>query len=462
MKLLRRPFSMPLSRGRRGLPRGGWEPPVVEEVREDSPLAGLVRPGDRILELNRTRPRDVIDFLEAAGEAEARLLIQREGRVKRIRVRKGEGVPLGLVFSRPVFDGVITCRNRCLFCFVDRLPPGLRPGLYLKDDDYRLSFLFGNFVTLNNLDEDEVRRILDLRLSPLYVSLHSSDPDLRSRLMGGNAQRGLEVLDRLAEAGLEIHLQVVVCPGINDGEALERTMEEALNRFRPASLALVPVGLAHASRERSLRLPDRDDAARAIELVAAFRERALRETGEGVFQASDEFYLLAGAALPPAEDYDGYPQLENGVGMARKFLDEVGSERERLGEGAQCERGTCVVTGRAFAPLLAGALDGLPGGAPDLVVPGSRLFGESVTVTGLLCGEDVVEGIKGSGSRPGRVLLPDTLLNEGRFLDGKTLEDVERETGAQVVALPARGEALIRALAGMPWEDEGDRYRLPR
>ncbi|MEJ5187489.1 MAG: DUF512 domain-containing protein, partial [Candidatus Geothermincolales bacterium] len=317
------------------------------------------------------------------------------------------------------------------------------------------------FVTLNNLDEDEVRRILDLRLSPLYVSLHSTDPGLRSRLMGGNARRGLEVLDRLAGAGLEIHLQVVVCPGINDGEALERTMEEVLNRYRPASLALVPVGLAHASRERSLCLPDRDDAARAIELVAAFRDKALRETGEGVFQASDEFYLLAGVALPPAEDYDGYPQLENGVGMARKFLDEMDQEKARMGGEARCDRSACIITGKAFAPLLAGALDGLPGGEPDLVVPGNRLFGESVTVTGLLCGEDVVEGIKGAGSRPGRILMPDTLLNEGRFLDGKTLEDVERETGAEVVALPVRGEALIRALAGMPWEDEGDRYRRP-
>jgi len=456
MKRPRLPFRLTTFRRRWKITRGIGEPPVVEGVREGSPLEGVVLPGDRVLELNGTRPRDVIDFLAAAMEDEVRLLLERGGRVKGVRVRKGEGVPLGLVFPRPVFDGVITCRNRCLFCFVDRLPPGLRPGLYQKDDDYRLSFLFGNFVTLNNLEEGELRRILDLRLSPLYVSLHSTDSGLRSYLMGGNGRKGLEALERLAEAGLELHLQVVVCPGINDGEALKATMEEAWRRFRPASLALVPVGLAHAHREKVLRLPGREEAARVLELVAAFRERACREVGEGIYQASDEFYLLAGADLPPAEDYDGYPQLENGVGMIRKFLDELEEEKARFREVARCREDACVLTGKAFAPLLARVLEGLPGGPPAVLAPVNRLFGESVTVAALLCGEDVAAAIRASELRPQRVLLPETLLSEGSFLDGRTLEEVEGEVGAELVPLPVRGEALLRALADLPWEEQGE------
>lgn len=440
---------------------GSWEPPVVEGIREGSPLLGAVFPGDRILELNGSRPRDVVDFLTAAAERRTVLLLQREGRVKRVRIRKDEGIPLGLIFSQPVFDGVMTCRNRCIFCFVDRLPPGLRPGLYLKDDDYRLSFLFGNFVTLNNLGEGEVRRILDLRLSPLYVSLHSTDAALRSLLMGGNGERGLQVLKELTKAGISVHLQVVVCPGYNDGQALERTLSEALDAFRPASLALVPLGLAHAEKEKRLRLPARDDAFKVLQLVRTYRERAQEEAGEGVVQASDEFYLLAGERVPPAEDYEGYPQLENGVGMVRKFLDEVEEERARLKDRARVLPGTCLLTGGAFAPLLEEALEGLPGALPGMIVPKNRLFGDSVTVTALLGGEDVVAGIRESQFRPERVLLPDSLLCEGRFLDGKDLQEVEEEAGTRLVTLPVRGEALVRALAGIPWSEEEEGSPVP-
>ncbi len=433
-----------------------WEPPAVEEVREGSPLQGAVIPGDRILELNGSRPRDVIDFLAAATERRIRLLLQRGGRIKRVRIRKEEGLPLGLTFSQPVFDGVMTCRNHCLFCFVDRLPPGLRPGLYVKDDDYRLSFLFGNFVTLNNLEREDIRRIVNLRLSPLYVSLHSTEAALRSRLMGGNGERGLEAMKILAEAGIKLHLQVVVCPGYNDDQALEGTISGALAAFRPVSLALVPVGLAHAEGEKRLRLPGREDALKVLRLVKAYREKSVEETGEGVVQASDEFYLLAGEEIPPAEEYDGYPQLENGVGMVRKFLDELDEERKRLKERAYCLPGTCLLTGRAFAPVMVEALEGVPGASPEVIAPVNRLFGESVTVAALLSGEDVVAGIRESGSRPERVLLTDSLLYDGRFLDGKTIQEVEMEAGAQLLPLPARGEALIRALAGIPWEHEED------
>ncbi|MBC7247737.1 MAG: DUF512 domain-containing protein [Actinobacteria bacterium] len=417
------------------------------EVRENSPCRGAVEEGDLLLAIAGRKPRDFIDCMEWGDAARVRLTLQRGGRDLVCEVRKEEGVPLGLVFDEPVFDGVMTCRNRCRFCFVDQMPPGLRPSLYVKDDDYRLSFYYGNFITLNNLGRGELRRIERLRLSPLYVSLHATDARLRSYLMGGNASRGLEALARLLRAGLEIHLQVVACPGINDGEALRRTCEEVLSRYTAASLGVVPVGLTRraALTAPGMRTFDAGTAAALLEVVHGMQERALELHGRRIFHAADEFYLLAGEDFPEASAYEGYPQLENGVGMARKFLDEgLGGGTE--GKGRTAGRG--LITGEAGENVIRKLLERVSGGEAEVVAAQNLLFGGSVTVTSLLGGGDILSALRARRPSCHTLLIPENLLREGRFLDDMTLAEVEERSGYRLLPTAVNGRAFLEALTG--------------
>lgn len=447
---------------------GAWRPPRIVEVREGSPCLGLVEEGDLLLAMNGRRPRDILDCLDWGYASKLRLRLRRGDREITCVVRKEEGFPLGLVFDEAVFDGVITCRNRCRFCFVDQMPPGLRPSLYLKDDDYRLSFYHGNFITLNNLDRGEVNRILRMRLAPLYVSLHTTDPGLRSRLMGGDAGRGLEVLRRLLDAGLEVHLQVVCCPGLNDGEALRRTFEDVVRYYPAASLGVVPVGLTGlASRvDPTLRPHDGGTAAAVLDLVEEYQEKALDLAGRRLFFASDEFYLLAGREFPPAEQYEDYPQLENGVGMARKFLEEAGrwlvrkknaaddprksSRPPRESPAASLETGRGVITGVAGEPVIRRALAQAGMEEVEIITVKNSLFGGTVTVTSLLGGRDILKALRHEEPTCRDLLLPNTLLREGRFLDDLTPEDVRVQTGYRLHLLEADGSAFLSALAPDP------------
>jgi putative radical SAM enzyme (TIGR03279 family) len=393
--------------------------------------------------LNGKHPRDVIDFLEAAEESRIDLTLRRGDRVVRRTIRKESGRPLGLVFSEVVFDGVKTCRNRCLFCFIDQLPPGLRPSLYVRDDDYRLSFYHGNFVTLNNLSTEDLNRIIGLRLAPLYVSLHSTDAVLRSRLMGGNARAGLEALERLMGRGLELHLQVVVCPGLNDGAALRSTFRDVLTRYPAASLGVVPVGVAAGRASGPLRPHDRSSSLAVLELVEEFQGYSLERHGRRLFFAADEFYLLAGRDFPPAEEYEGYPQLENGVGMARKFIDEADGFPRRAA-GYRGNRG--IVTGEAGEKVLRRVLrDFCRGKEPEMAVVRNGLLGEGIWVSGLLAGRDIVESLRRRESGL-TWLVPSSLLSGDRFLDGMTLEEAEKRTGATLVPVEVDGYRFLQEL----------------
>lgn len=423
-------------------------PPLVVEVRGGSPCEGKVRPGDLLLEINGSVPLDILDYMEACGEGRVSLRLIRDGKRIERKIVRNPGVPPGLVFDSPVFDGVRTCRNHCIFCFVDQMPRGLRPTLYVKDDDYRLSFYHGNFITLNNLSREDLERIVRLRLSPLYVSLHSSDPVLRRHMMGGDAGRGLTVLGSLLREGVEVHLQVVVCPGVNDGGELRRTLRFALDTRGALSLAVVPVGLtsqAHALRH-SLTPHDRGSAAEVLEAVAEFQELALGERGERIFFAADEFYLLAGRDFPPAQEYDDYPQLENGVGMARKFLQEA---REAAALRApQVAARRAIVTGTAGAGVIRLALReaGLHG--VEVIAARSLLFGPAATVTALLGGADIIAALREKNPSSRELIFPDSMLREGHFIDDLTPADVERQTGYSLSAVAVEGRAFLRALAG--------------
>ncbi|MDY6793970.1 MAG: DUF512 domain-containing protein [Actinomycetota bacterium] len=438
-------------RGRReARARVRWRPPRVREVREDSICRGHVQPGDHLLEIDGRPPMDVLDYLEASERDMVSLRLERRGREMSFKRHKQVGRPLGLIFDEAVFDGIRTCRNRCIFCFVDQMPPGMRPTLYVKDDDYRLSFYYGNFITLNNLGAEDLRRIRRLRLSPLYVSLHSTDAELRERVMGGNARAGLEALELLLSDGIEIHLQVVVCPGINDGEALRDTLRDVLERYPAASLAMVPLGLTSRAGELSPLLKAHDGASsnRVINLVEEYQHGAMERTGGRIFFASDEFYLMAERPFPGGKEYEGYPQLENGVGMARKFIDEA-REAVTAGLGHLPARLPGILTGAAGERVMTEALADIPARCEvEVVCVENRMLGGSVTATSLLGGEDIVRCLRDQRRNGEKMLLAETLLREGRFLDDMTLEDVESETGCELVPVRVDGASLLQALAG--------------
>jgi putative radical SAM enzyme (TIGR03279 family) len=425
------------------------EPASIEGVDETSPLYGKVAAGDLLLSINGERPRDFIDYLYLAGEEELRLrVISGEGE-KNIRLSGLAGESLGLTFTQPVFDGVRTCSNRCVFCFVDRMPAGLRPSLYLKDDDYRLSVLQGNFITLNNLSGRDLERILSLHLSPLYVSLHSSDPALRDRMMGGrSSQRALRHLKTLIDEGIETHLQVVLCPGLNDGENLRTTLSGILSDLPAASAGIVPVGLSgRASDAVMLEQVGREDAVRVLETVGEFQARALDRHGRRLFYVADEFYILAEAPFPPGEEYEDYPQLENGIGMARDFIDTAQTELSRQ-KTPRKEGRVAVLTGKLGGIVLEQALRSGGGGriaGVDIRPVENGLFGPGVTVTGLSAGEDVLREIEELREYE-RIVVPSVMLREGEFLDNVNISRVRKATRAAVEVVETDGAELVRAL----------------
>ncbi len=417
--------------------------------------AGL-RPGDRLLRLDGRPVRDIIDYKIAEADDTLRLLwLTPTGKLRRQTLHKPVQEPLGLQFEPPTLAPLQRCRNRCLFCFVNQNPRGLRRSLYLKDDDYRLSFLYGNFITLNSLTAHQLQRIIKLRLSPLYVSVHATDPKIRRILFGTQlADRGLENLEKLAAAGIGLHLQVVLCPGYNTGEVLERTVRD-LARLGPAalSLALVPVGLtAHRAMGPPLRRLNQEEARALLRQLAVWQRFFLRTRGSRFVFAADEIYNLAGAAIPEAESYEGFPQLENGIGLSRLFLDELAElPNPPLKPPPRRFRAT-LATGREAAPLiekLARRFNRVPGLALQTKVVENRFFGAPVTVAGLLTGRDLEAALAGKDLGEA-VFISRNLLKEGSgiFLDDTTVAELEGRLQVPVQAVSGPIE-LARALEGL-------------
>jgi putative radical SAM enzyme (TIGR03279 family) len=422
----------------------GWRAPRVIEVREKSPFHGLVDVGDDLLAIDGRPPLDILDCLRAADVAKLSLRLARDGNEITARVKKEEGEPLGLVFDEAVFDGVHTCHNRCLFCFVDQMPPGLRPALYIKDDDYRLSFYYGNFITLNNLSSEDLERILDLRLSPLYVSLHSTNPQLRGKMMGGEGVRGLQALKELFSAGIEVHLQVVSCPGINDAGALEQTLKDVLAYYgNAASLGVVPVSISRLA-QNYLKPHDRHSASQVIDMIERYQDAAIKQMGRRIFFAADEFFLMAERDLPTAEEYEGYPQLENGIGMARKFIDEAREYVKASAKPIPTRRG--LITGKAGEPVIRKILEDAGTHAEVLTIE-NKLFGPRIIVTSLISGADIVAALDTTRLRCKEMLIPDSMMRDGKFLDDYTLEDIARKAGVSLIPIEVNGGALLEALS---------------
>ena len=413
------------------------QPALVDHVEPGSIGDELgFQPGDRLLSINGIRPRDLIDFQLLTGEEELTLEVQDpDGSIQVVELEKDADEGLGLGFSEALFDGLRQCNNHCPFCFIDQQPPGHRRSLYLKDDDYRLSFLYGSYLTLTNLTAADWQRIEEQRLSPLFVSVHATEPELRSRLLvNPRAALLLEQLAWFQQRQLQIHAQVVVCPGLNDGPALERTLAD-LAGFAggdwPAvlSAAVVPVGLTRYRPAGDGLVPvDPACARRVIAQVEPLQARFRDALGSRFAWLSDEWYLIAGEPLPPRPDYEDLPQEGNGVGSIRAFLEAMDAATAQLPAALERPRRVSWVVGLLVAEALRPAVERLNAVAGlEVLLHGlpSPYWGQDQVVTGLLTGSDLLEGLVGR-DLGAELLLPAVMLRQGEpvFLDDQRLEDI--------------------------------------
>jgi putative radical SAM enzyme (TIGR03279 family) len=409
------------------------QPATIAHVLPDSIAAEVgFEIGDRIITINGQAPRDLIDYqFLCADEVLALEVCDRKGATHHVEIEKDYDEDLGLEFTAALFDNLIQCNNHCPFCFIDQQPPGKRESLYLKDDDYRLSFLYGSYLTLTNLTEREWQRIAQMRLSPLYVSVHATEPEVRIRLLK-NPRAGL-LLDHLKwfqTQRLQIHAQVVVCPGINDGIHLERTLLDLASFHQGeiptvASIAVVPVGLTRfRPMEDELVAVNPEKAREVMAQVQRLQAQFQAELGSTVAWLADEWFLIGGQPLPQRSHYEDYPQIGNGVGSIRQFLMEFEAAAQNL--PASIAVGDCAHA----APRTYVWIVGL---TVRLVALNSQYWGQEITVTGLLTGQDILHGLTGQDLGDG-ILLPRVMLkhDEAKFLDDMTVAELERQLGTTI------------------------------
>lgn len=411
-----------------------------------------LEPGDRLLAINGHVLRDAIDYRYYGADEELTLEIERAGQRHLLQVERDYDEDLGIEFAEPVFDGMRLCENGCPFCFVRQMARGLRRSLYVRDDDYRYSFLQGSFVTLTNLDAEDWRRIGEQRLSPLYVSIHATDLAVRRAVLGNpKAPDIVAQLRRLGAMGIAVHGQVVVWPRVNDGAALDRTIADVASLWPTVrTLAVVPVGLTRY-QHCDVRLMTPHEAQDTLDRIARHRE-ALGGRVEGTWlYPSDELFLLAGRPVPPASFYDNDAQRENGVGLVRELLDDWRRARRRARPAMLARRRATLACGASIAPTLGGLAADLAartGAELQVVAVPNRLFGETVTVSGLLAGADLVASLAGRDLGE-RVFVPRAMFEaEGRLtLDDMTVDDLARQLGAPVAPVALMSEVLA-TLAG--------------
>ena len=405
--------------------------------------------GDALLAINAQPLRDLIDYQYFSADEALTLTLERDGQTFTVDIQRTYGAELGITFADVVFDGMRMCRNRCPFCFVDQMPRGLRKSLYLHDDDYRYSFLLGNYVTLTNLRAEDWQRIRDQHLTPLYLSVHAADLEVRRRMLGNpRAEDVVEQIHHLAEIGVSVHAQVVICPGVNDGAVLSDTITRMADLFPCVqSLALVPVGLTSYARP-GLTGVTPEGAREILREVRAWHRRLREPFGCTWLYPSDELYLLADKRVPAAYFYDDDSQWQNGVGMLRWLLDDWASAKRR-GLGVSRYRKITLASGALIVPTLARLAKELAARMQCMVqvvaVP-NRLFGESVTVAGLLSAEDVRSAL--AGSDLGQALfLPDVMFSQDDLtLDDQRLEDISKALGIPVFRAAAFSD-IVRQIS---------------
>ncbi len=421
---------------------------TISHVNEGSIVhkAGIEK-GDIIVDINGTPVRDIIDCMYYSKDNVLDLKIQRGNKILSFKVKKKENADLGLTI-KPFKTR--SCRNKCIFCFVDQLPKSMRKPLYLKDDDFRMSFLYGNYITLTNLSASDKKRIFAQRLSPLYVSVHTTNDDLRKKILGVSRTPDiLKEIQELTSHKIRIHVQIVLCPGLNDGEELLKTIKD-LQKFYPyvASLAVVPVGLTKFKKAH-IKPVEKSDAIKVIETVRQFRRRFKKRYGDPLVYLADEFYIKAESPFPSLKEYGDLPQIENGVGMVPVFLNSI----KKLKIPKKIEpRKVATISGTAFMPYLeefSQRLYSIEGLTLDVLTVENKFFGTTVTVTGLLTGKDILKTIMGK-TKADCLLVPDVTLRdrEDLFLDNVTLQELEESLGMKVIPVESTPEGLLKGITG--------------
>lgn len=427
---------------------------TISHIDPDSPLRHAAHPGDRLVSINGNPITDVLDYKYYAYDPELAVCLRRpDGTEHTVHVSKPLGGELGLDFETYLMDNAHSCANHCVFCFIDQMPPGMRETLYFKDDDTRLSFLQGNYVTLTNLSDYDVERIIKFKLAPINISVQTTNPELRCEMLHNRfAGQALKRIDELYEAGVPMNGQIVLCKGLNDGEELERTIRD-LSKYLPymESVSVVPVGL---SRFRDGLYPlkpiEKEDAAKTIDLIERWQKKLYEEHGTHFIHASDEFYILAGRPLPEEERYDGYIQLENGVGMLRLLEEEVESALQEL-QGDSVEEEISIATGQLAAPFIERHVNSVRRKFPNCkihVYPiRNYFFGEQITVAGLVTGQDLIGQLKDK-SLGSRLLLPECMFRSGEevFLDDITRGELQKALQVKVDIVKSSGQDFVQAV----------------
>ena len=413
------------------------------------------RIGDELVSINGNEIRDVLDYRFYLAEQVVEIELLRGGKTKRIKIKKDTYDDIGLEFETPLMDKKQTCRNGCIFCFIDQNPGGMRESIYFKDDDSRLSFLHGNYITLTNMTERDVERIVKMRFSPINISVHTTNPELRVKMMKNKrAGEVLSYLDRFAEAGLSMCGQIVLCRGVNDGEELMRSMRD-LERYYPnmGSVSIVPAGLTE-HRDGLYPLTDftAEEAGAVLDMIDSVAQENLQKHGSRIFFAADELYLKAGRPIPSEEYYEGYPQIENGVGMLRSMNEELTAALDEA-TATDASRTVSVVTGVASYDMIKGKCDEIMRKIPGLQIKVYKIvnnfFGKSITVSGLLTGKDIYEQLldKELGDL---LLVPANALRAGEevFLCDMTVDELAERLGVRILPTRDDGYEFVDHLLG--------------
>ncbi|KSV59956.1 Fe-S oxidoreductase [Acetivibrio ethanolgignens] len=410
--------------------------------------------GDILLEVNGKRVKDIFDYHYLTNEEYLTLLVEKaDGEEWELEIEKEYEEDLGLEFEQGLMDEYRSCSNRCIFCFIDQMPPGMRDTLYFKDDDARLSFLQGNYITLTNMKDEDLDRIILYKLAPVNISVQTMNPELRCKMLHNRfAGEALKKIKRLYDAGLEMNSQIVLCKGYNDGEELDRSIRE-LSEYLPymKSLSVVPVGLSKYRKGLSpLEKFTKEDALKVLEQIHSWQDKLLKEHGTRFVFASDEWYIKAELPIPEEDYYEGYGQIENGVGMVRSLLDEARDAIDKLTASAKDapKRKVSLVTGVLAAPVLKEITDHLKKKCPEIEISIytiiNHFFGTDITVAGLLTGQDIIEQLKGRDLGE-YLILPDVLLRSGEevLLDDITVSDIEKALQIEIHIVKSDGKSLI-------------------
>ena len=430
---------------------------IIKDVIKGSPADKKgIKPLDTLVAIDENAIMDVLDYRFYQNNSKVKLeFINKKGKLKKAKIKKKEYDELGLIFDTYLMDEKRSCKNKCVFCFIDQLPKGLRDTLYFKDDDSRLSFLFGNYITLTNITEHEVERIIKMHISPINISVHTTNPELRVKMMRNkNAGKVLDIIKRFDEAGIKINCQMVLVPEMNDGKELERTLRDLTALQNAECIAAVPVGLTgHRQGLDKISPFNKETAGNVIDIIDSFGEECIKKYGERRVYAADEFYILSERELPDASYYGDFLQLENGVGLVPLLLSEVENAISECDYKLQNKRIITMVTGEAAYPFISQIVDKIRLKWDNLeckvIAVKNNFFGGEITVAGLITATDIKEQLKDI-SLGEELLIPSVMLRDAgdMFLDSVTVDELSAELGVKITAVDNDGYVILDKILG--------------